>query len=93
MEHTTTTSQSDGQLAGETLVIANPAKVVVVEGHYLNVEEIAFARNETSAPNIAGGNVNGPVPGCLIEFRRKGTVFVPGLSVEGLGSLVNNAPF
>lgn len=98
MEDTTATREADSQPAGETLVLSTTAKVVVVEGHYINVEEIAFARNVTGQANLANVGVTadrlaGPVDGCLIEFRRKGTLFVPGLTVEGLGALVNGAPF
>ena len=98
MDNTNATRENDGVTAGETLVITNPAKVVIVEGHYISVEEIAFARNVVGTTDIghvavAGDRIAGPTDGCLIEFKRKGTVFVPGLTVEGLGSLVNNAPF
>ena len=98
MDNTDATRENDGVTAGETLVITSPAQVVVVGGYYLTVEEIAFARNiqnghPASDGPVTADRITGPVPGCLIEFKRKGVVFIPGLTVEGLGSLVNNAPF
>lgn len=96
MEDITATGETDGQPAGEALVITAPAKAVVVNGWYVTVDEIAFARNAHDHPyntSPASDRITTAVDGCRIEFKRKGSIFIPGLTVEGLGSLINNAPF
>lgn len=90
MEHTTATGKDHGEATGETLVVAGPpATAIIVKGFYINPDEIAFAYNRAHPVD----SIDKPVAGCWIEFKRKGTLFIPGLSVEGLGSLVSGAPF
>lgn len=73
-------STADGKATG------NPTKIVHVNGTIIAVDEIAFAYNGTSTEGD-------PVDGCQIEFKRKGTLFIPGLTTEGLFSLIDGAPF
>jgi hypothetical protein len=91
MEDTTATRETDRQLAGEALVITDTAaKAIVFGGTYITVEEIAFARHGNNADIANGEEI---VQGCWIEFKRKGRIFIPGLTPEGLGALVRGDVF
>lgn len=78
MEHTTAESQTTRR-----------PKTAVVGEHLIRFKKIAFARNGNNA-DIANGEK--PVEGCWIQFRRH-WIFVPGLSVEGLQSLIEGDVF
>lgn len=76
---------ANGQATGHP----EKVEVIVVAGRLIRVKEILHARNDAQ---VIGFN-DKPEDGCWIEFRRKGTIFVPGLSVEGLASLIAGNPF
>lgn len=96
MEDTTATSKSD-ELVGQALVVSGKTPAaIVIGGRFIAVDEIAFATNTNEYPanlGTTGDHLPKPVDGCRIEFKRKGSIFVPGLTVEGLGALVNGSPF
>lgn len=88
MENTTAESEAPSNPAQVGTYPAN-TDFVTFNGRLIAVKEIVHARNDTGQLAVS----DKPVQGCWIEFRRKGYIFIPGLTVEGLASLIAGNPF
>jgi hypothetical protein len=70
-------------------VTHTPVRPIAVKigEHLINREEFLYGYSD------AVPGKDGPVEGVRVEFRRKGVLFLPGITLDGLLEALNGDPF